>query len=399
MRFIYLDCSLKELSGHHYNFCKRIIGMAEEAGLPVTVLANNSLPADLADEMKVNIVPYFRFSAYSVLRETVRDSLRATETVRRRMLEELRGISGIGQDDIVYVNSVLPSQLLAVTEWVSEMGEKAPTIVAEVFYKTYIDFNESTYEENGRDFSDQVWLYVGDILPSPENMNFRLISFNSRVSNIYSRILHQPVFTLTDPLRVLAAPKNRAGKKKITIGLGGHQRHAKGYHHLEGIIHSFLRERDWDHVCFRIHNSRPDQAQDIQRSLHQLAAADNRIEILEGSCSGEEWNAFIDSLDIVLCPYEPGAYKGSWSGLACEGFSSGAPVVVPNSSASAEFLLNYNASFEGFDDWTVPSIFEALKKVVDHYDEYASRNYEAASAFYENEKGANIVKEIIEKFK
>lgn len=398
MRFIYLDCSLIRTAGHHYNFCKRIIGMAEEANIPVKILANSSLETDLIEEL--NAVPYFRYHAYWTASKlgSMRSALTAMETVRQATLEELMGISGIRSDDIIYVNSVLPAQLLALNQWAQSMGPDAPTIIAEVFFKTSVTFNEQTYTEHSNDIMDNLWLYIGDILPKPEQLNFNLISFDPKVSDIYSRILRQPVFTLTNPLSILSPPQNRTGKKIITVGLGGHQRYQKGYHHMVGILCNFLQETGWDNVRFRLHHSFPDEMHDVQQALRELTQLDQRIELVEGPLTVDEWNAFIDSLDIVLCPYEPIAYKGSWSGLVREALSCGSPVIVPRDSVSADFLSKKHVLFEDFAEWTVSDIFEALKKIVNDYDRYASSTYKAAKLLYENEHEANIVKEIIEKF-
>lgn len=395
MRLIYIDSGLNRRAGHHYNICKSIIAMSEDYGIPIKILAHADIPADMVAEL--GAVPYFRYFTYWGT-HPLRESLQKLRTIENAMYEDLSRISGLKSDDIVFVNSVMQPQLMAVARWASEMGPDAPTIIAEVFNKTDINFNENTYQEDYNQISDLFWLHVGDMLPPPEKLGLFLIAFNKSVSDIYSRILKQPVCPINNPLENQITPTNRSGKKIITVGLGGHQRLDKGYHHMVGILSSIMSEPGWENIRFHIHNSVPQEAAEIQNLLHRLANYDSRITLFETPLNGPQWEEFLDSLDLMICPYEPNAYKKMWSGLAVEAFCRGIPTILPNGSINSQFLIEKDADVPGFDNWTAQDIYVAIQKAVNNYDYYAARTYKAACIVSEEKKGHNFLHEIIEKF-
>src|SRR5690348_5136588 len=130
MRFHYLDPGLRDDLGHHANVCRLICGEFRRRGIETSIHTHAELRPQLAAELGARghfrYYSYFHFSSDPVCGWLIafHDGVTAT----RQDLAKLT----VGKDDIVYLNTAQPVQLMSLIQWLTHLGpDRRPTTIVE----------------------------------------------------------------------------------------------------------------------------------------------------------------------------------------------------------------------------------------------------------------------------
>src|SRR5439155_1206590 len=160
---------------------------------------------------------------------------------------------------------------------------------------------------------------------------FHMMTFEPSSSTAYQVLLGKPVGVLPVPRLAATTPRNRAGRRPITVSVVGHQRPDKGYQHMPEVARRLLQARPDIRVL--AHNADPQGMPDTRQAMRALAAADRRVIIDERLAGQQAWAEVLDASDLILCPYDPARFAFSYSAVAAEAVANAIPMVVPTGSS------------------------------------------------------------------
>ncbi len=393
MRFIIADPGLSENVGHHPNACRFLVEGAKARGIPVQVFGFHDI--DPAVRAATGAIPHFASHTYLGDDGTPFCGwLNAFFLTKDATRMDFQRLPGIGRDDVVLVHAARAAQLLAAIEWAARLPEAdCPVIVVEMGGSVGVRFNqnpaggeEAVAPNPSVNSQPLLCRYAAQYLSIVGNRPLHVITYNSMVSEGYTKLMGQTVGVLPFPTPALGKPRNRAGKRPITIASMGHQQVGKGYHLLPDIVAGILEA--YTDVRFQIHNSDPDYRYSVgtpvalmiqaQARLRDLAARDSRVTLIDRDVEYSEWVGLIESADVMLCPYDQRRYSVQHSGLTSAAIASGIPVVVPARSTLSGWIDDYGdigTTFDVYEFWSVDS---ALRRLLDDFDGYANRAFAAA---------------------
>ena len=389
MNFIYLDPGLLNFAGHHATFCRNLADSLCRRGHTVSIYGNIAAAKNVQRDLKA--VPLFRanpYTQYLPLYETIRDPicgwLKSFEVVWQATAQDLGQLKLPSQDDVIYWNSAFPAQLTALLHWLGSLPEdRRPYVIVELnmdsgaLAKTDGEGNESFEipdpQVNEKPF---LWRYAGMLLSDPKIRNrIKLINFESSTVPGYEYLLREPVDAWNPPFCANANVQSRVGKRGFAIGILGHQREEKGFTLVPNLAKRLLSERQ--DIALLVHNAEPAFMWKTQIDLRELAAQENRLVLMEGAIP-DRWMETVNSCDLILCPYDPVAFKTRCSGMLNESLANGIPVIVPANTSLSRMFEEFKSPGATFEEWTVESIAASVLSVLDAYDEHARRAFEAS---------------------
>ena len=384
MRLIYLDSALADRVGHHSNYCGLITGEAKSRGLTVATFGRREIAADLAAEL--GVTPLFRWGTYHRMhtdRDPISGWLRDFELAWKTTLEDLRPMTPIRSDDVVYFSSAQPAQFMAIVQWLWQLpaGDR-PRVTVEFGTEPGLQSvrvgGKVHYEvpDPRRDARAVFYHHVATLLQPSDLARLRLVTFDAGVSAIYQGLLGVPVGTIPLPLSAATSGRSRKGRRPIVISCLGHQRPDKGYQFVPAIVEQL---RDLNGVSFLIHNAAPNEMREPQEALRRLAADRSNVMLDEAPAAGARWAGLLDASDLVVCPYEPDRYASSYSAVLAECLANGIPTVLPAGTRLAALSREFGGASVDFTDWTADSIAAAIRRAVTEFDGLADRAAGAAT--------------------
>ncbi|MDR3514568.1 MAG: glycosyltransferase [Azospirillaceae bacterium] len=196
---------------------------------------------------------------------------------------------------------------------------------------------------------------------------------------------------LDRPVTVLPCPfdgEPRLRTECRRIGFLGHQRPEKGIDHLVALTQA-LRQRDAT-LSVLVHDSGFDLEQSgAAETLRGLGA---EVEI--GPVTPGQWQALLQSCDILMAPDDPLSGPANHSAIVTEAVAGAIPVIVPAATGAADFVRRWNGGHETFADWTVPGIAAAVERLQGNFTAQAQRSLAAADA-WQNTQGADRFAQVL----
>jgi hypothetical protein len=380
MRVFYADTGLSQDLGHHANACRLMTAAWRNRGFEVSVAASAIIAPDLSDEL--GAAAHFRVHTYW----TGDDDpfcgwLSGFFHAARCTQEDLDALGPYEADDLLYVNSIQPAQLMALADFMRLPGTR-PRIVAELGTGPGLDFEwrDELLHFRPRDprYDPKATLYrfAARRLAERSGIDPILVTFHPTCSAVYGQLLRRDVQTLPVPHKADSIVERDAEGGPLTIGILGHQRADKGYHLVPEIALAVLAARP--DLRLLLHNGAPDYMRDTQAAVRMLAARDARIIVDERVADHSLWQALLTQCDLILCPYHHASYIAAYSAVVGEALALGVPLVVPAGTTLARTLGSYGwpgATFDGFDP---ASIAATTLGALSHLDVLRVRAREAA---------------------
>lgn len=401
MRVLYADPGLRDNLGHHANSCRVIRRELERRGIDVVVLSLVGILPELQTELKA--IPLFRaYTYWQTDGDPVSGWLNCFDAAVRATMEDLARLRGITADDILYLNSAQPAQLMALVKWSQALAqEHRPHIVLEFGTDPGVDVEAGkaagTFTLRLHDYRTDpramFYRFAARQLTEQDLARFHMRTFDSGSSMIYTTLLGRPVGVLPLPQFAPAATTSRAGRRPITVSVLGHQRPDKGYHLMPQVARLLLaHEPD---IRLLIHNGAPDVMPQVQQELRAHAAVETRLTLDEETAGLVRWEELLDRSDLILCPYEPARFVASYSAVATEAVAHGIPVVVPAGTALSRLVDSYGGPGTAFDRYDPASVVAATRRALADFDAIAGRALAAAERWNATMGVGNMVSALL----
>jgi glycosyltransferase involved in cell wall biosynthesis len=390
MRVFYADTGLTHDLGHHANACRLMTAEWRARGCEVMVAAAGNVSPSLQGELGAN--PHFRVHTYwQGDGDEFCGWLSAFFHAAGRTQEDLQALGPFTPDDLLYLNSIQPAQLMALASFVQATPAQArPRIVAELGTGPGLDFEwrddmlhfhpkDPRYDPKG-----VLYRFASTHLATNDAGDPQLTTFHPTCSAVFGHLLRRPVHTLPLPHQIVSSVE-RPRRERITVGVLGHQRADKGYQLVPQIALALLQFRPDLQVL--IHNGAPGYMHVVQDVVREIAAGEPRITVDERIANDALWDSLLNSCDIVLCPYDAPSYTGAYSAIVGEAIARGIPLVAPAVTTLARTMNEFGGPGEVFYGLDVGPIVLATIKVVDDLASYRAKA-EAAAARWRLEMGA-----------
>lgn len=383
----YFDASLRNDTGHQANACRQIRGELVRRGCSVDVFASRHVEPDLSRELSAiphfRLLPYEQSAAFGRIDAAVQQAGFAQD-IRRAWSARRYGLA--------YFNSVLAPQLFAIIKWLEAFPAK--TLPA-----TAIEFGAPSGASSGGWFGRFAPLYqkAGRRLRGLDRGRPLLFTFDEAASAEYSRLFGLPVAVMP-AVHAVSGPVRRRRRRddgSLTLGFLGQQRTEKGVNLLPEIIGEMRRSDP--SLRFLIHDG-DGSDRPISRRLRQLADADSAIEFVHQPADPALWRDLLDRVDLLVLPYDPARYQGSYSAIAVEAVGAGIPMVVPRGTTMQGMAASYQSRTVVFDSWTAPAVCIAICQAVAEFDVLASAAHDATSRWAARNGAAAFVDQLLKSF-
>ena len=380
MHFFYVDPGLRSDVGHHANYCRYIVGELRSRGIETLVFAHRNVEQALQSEL--GAVPHFRIDTYAHSDgDPICGWLSGFDAYTRTTYQDLSALPAIDASDAVLAASVQPVQMSALVEWQRAFPPgRRPTVVMESF-DTGLKIERTaqgpvtSVPDPRQDSRATLFRFVAKRLPPQEEGRLHVVTFEETTSHLFRVLLERPVRTLPLPYGRVTPLRNRAGARRATVAILGHQKFAKGYDRLPEIVVELLRSRpDFRLLIQHVDPRGPPKLQEAMRSV---AMASDRVILDEAPAGRTRWPQLLEISDLVLCPHRPEFYT-SFSAVAAEALANGIPLVVPAGTPLEKMLLEFSGAGTSFDRFEPAAIVSATGRALDDFDRFAGLAHAAA---------------------
>lgn len=161
--------------------------------------------------------------------------------------------------------------------------------------------------------------------------------------------------------------RRRERGRGVVLGVLGHQRPAKGFGLLPGLVRRIGGAALW-----LVHDSGQDMP-GVHDELAAMSVATNRGEV-------RDFGVLLDRCDALVLPYDRAFYDTTHSGLVAEAMACGMPVVVPAGSALEDQAAGYGGlvAYRGEDELAVSL---GVRQLLNRFDELAEAAFSDAQAY------------------
>jgi len=383
VRICYVDTGMAGEVGHHATSCRLITRALRERGHTVSVAGWTGLSDALRTEFGASAV--FRQNTYwGNDGDPLCGWLAAYFVSSQATTEDFARLGPFNPDDLLYVNSVLPAQLIAVHNFLSSLPDAArPQTVVELGTDPGVEFAVSDGSiallprDPRADARATLYRFAARQMSSRILPDLHLVTFDRTSSDVYAMLLGMPVATLPLPHLAPAAPRRRTGSGAPTVAFLGHQRGEKGYQFVPAIARALLAARG--NVRLLVHNAQPDAMPDTQQAMRALATADGRVALDERPAGPAIWRELLDRADVIVCPYIVDRFRAAYSALASEAIASGIPLVAPEHTTLARLLRDFDSGGATFEGQEPDAVAAAIQRVLGDFETQADRALDAAA--------------------
>jgi glycosyltransferase involved in cell wall biosynthesis len=384
------DPALQDNVGHHAALAKMWLNGATTLGYRTSLVVHHNAKLDhLFPNNKVNCL----FSDY--LYGNVGDIGLFQYEIGRAAIA-----SGVRAGDFVFLFCATPAMLAGTVAWLLTQPEQSRPIFLVRFDRTQ---ERTTYCR----------LTYAEAFTRVRTLGLRkyfrfyteskgLQAYFERCANEQFPLLFNPLPTTSNSVLSELLPKEESDESKDTVVLGylGEARLEKGFQKLPFVIEYLLSDLAVsERVRFRIQVSMAPQNQlpeaiTAKQSLIQLAKKYPVIELME-YLSDDDYVKALNSLDLLLLPYDLSQYTVRGSGVATEAIAADVPMVVARG-------LDLANTFEGMGvvepaDHSMLSFANAVREAVVNIAELKARVKDVRQSFegfsFEN---AEVVRRLIE---
>lgn len=356
-RVLIVDPGLIDARGHHLSFDRLLVDEAKRRGYRVGVIGNKAMTGRLK---AMRYVPHFRPSPYDQLcDDSICGWLETHNIITQLLIEDLERLPVEPGDTLVFPTA-MPPQIQAVAAWAATRDN--PIVICNGFP---VGFDR---EGNLAGMQAVCWRYA-----------FRALNATAPHARIVSWFDADNVRKVAAPMPVISAPaaqigivRDRSEDNPIVVGFLGHQRVGKGFRMVPDLC-AKLVETFGDRIKLFVHDSSGSNWDDEIGRLMALGA-----EVVQDQTTGDEYEAMLDRLSLLVLPYDPEFYATAMSGAAAEAIACGLPVVVPSGTVLADDVRKYGAGGAQFEGWNVDAMFRATEAAIHALPYQAGRSMDAA---------------------
>lgn len=400
MRCFYLDPGLRGDRGHHANFLRYIGGGLAARGVEVRVFGYREMAPETIQEF--GAAPLFRALTYFTGDgDPICGWLTGFEQFVQTTLEDLAQLPPVEASDLVYLSTAWPAQLQAVLLWYRGLPEQQrPCLVIEVnetgmtgrLAGEQIHFDVPDPRSDAR---PTLFRFIGRRHLQPVPPRVHLVSFEPVTAALLAQLIGHEVRAVPLPYRAVGPLRSRVGARPVTIACLGHQTERKGYPLLPALAQALLQRHAGIRLLIQTVHIGDAGAEAATAELRALSAREPRLALDDEAAGLARWPVLLGQADLILCPYQPEAYLGSFSSMACEAVVNAIPLVVPAGSTLATLLSRCGEPGTVFAPADGAAVLAATEAALEQFDLYAERAYRAALAWPQSQGPDRLAEQLM----
>ena len=400
-RFILLDHSIEDSTGHYLEYAKRVLRAAKLEGFE-TILAVNKRAgvitcpeADILDKAFLRGFWENQAQSYGKLALgliTKSSRIAGDPDFSHQYAKELQALFlrvEATTDDLVFVPTLGGTELIGIAlysrfkdaqalKWHLLFRRDLPTPNSLLDVKALLNFARvrTAFLEADKQFKKGSYSYYTD---------------TEELTTRYNKLGFGSFTTLPIPIDETLNIKKQKHQPPFVISYLGDAREEKGFHLLPDLI-SALRSAGFDEkrVRFRVQANLP-LCGSTSKAVRAKAKLTNYqhagVEILDGPFDSETYHQIILASDVILIPYSPRSYAARSSGIFAEALAAGVPTVYPEGSWMAKSQVRSGSlGFKKVAD--VPSV---LARILSSYPEFESLSIAHSHEWRNKHSAQNLV--------
>lgn len=374
-RFFLCDQSLKSYSGHCYEYFRPLITLLRERGDQVVLIGNKDLEPDFARTTET--IPLFTYwcdemnIALSEVKAAVRYALIVQEH-ERAIIDDFSRIDAeysFGPCDTIVLNSARHWILKGLFRWLEGVPQACrPDLVLLLHFTASPIPGE--YHPSKKVYQD-AFAYLETSAAKPY---IHLLADSRQLIEEYESYTSIPVALSPFPHTARRIQYSRPpDRENMNVGYIGEARVHKGFHLLPSLAKSVQNHKVHFHIhafCFN------PQAEFYKAALLNLERCAN-VTLYYDLMNPDEYEAFLDKIDISLIPYSLDNYYKQTSGIYAESIALGKPVIVSRGTWMADQLAQFGGG-EACIANDYMSLVDSVDRVCDRFEYYRSAALAAA---------------------
>jgi len=398
MRLFYVDSGLRGDIGHHANYCRTIASELSKRDVPITIIGFAGIDESLRAEL--GVLPLLRTYIYYLSDgDPLAGWLNAFEQVSHVTRQDMARITGVTAEDIVYIASAFPGQLMGAIRWLGDLPpHNRPLVLVDLLSHPGIEVRHEApgyvFRPRREDPRAMLYRYAAQFI-ARSKIERLVVAYADRVgADIYSKVLGVAVTPLPSAFEAVTRRRNRAGCDPFNLAFLGSQRNEeKGYHLVPELVVGLLQSHPT--IRIRVHNSCPGNFPAASDAVRKLAAVEPRMVLDERAVDLPDWAQLLDTTDLMVCPYSHEIYEFMSSGVHAEAIANAIPSVVPAGTALSRALQEFGGGGTTFERFESSSILTATRHALDHFDQYAENAWAGSNTWLLNCGPARLVDTIL----
>jgi hypothetical protein len=294
----------------------------------------------------------------------------------KRDLERLFCLAGVGPGDHVFLPTAHGRELAAIQRLLDPAGPADPPTF-------HLEFRHAL--DMSGCFDDPDWVhpyttchrsYFDDVRRRPQHPRVRLYTDTEELTEEYQEFSGLVYDTLPIPFRsgFLAGRARRPGGP-LCLSFFGDVREEKGFFWLPELVDALLEDylvRGKARFLIQGTLGAPQWSPKSQQALARLQGLPPEYVTVvgaDGPLAPDDYYRLVSETDVLLCPYNPHAYRRRSSGTVAEAIAAGIPTVVPGGT----WLARHQPPGAGETFTDLGSFVEGVRRICDDYDRYAAQ--------------------------
>jgi len=400
-RFILLDHSIEDSTGHYLEYAKRVLRAAKQQSFQTILAVNKGAgeivcqEADIIDRAFTRTFWENQAQTFSklVLGLFRKGNLFAgNPSFSHQYAKELRAFFlrvGTTVDDLVFVPTLGGTELMGIAFYSG--FEDAQDLKWRLLFRRDLPAPGSLVDARAHLNLFRIRAVFAEASKRFKKGNLSFYTDTEELSIRYNKLGLGNFITLPIPIDETLCTK----KKKLTLPLVvsylGDAREEKGFHLLPDLISS-LRSAGFDEkrVRFRVQANLPLSGSTLRAVRAKAKLADYQqagVEMLEGPFNSDTYHQLILTSDVILIPYCPRSYAARSSGIFAEALAAGVPTIYPRGSWMAKSQVG-SGSLEFKRTADISSV---LARILSNYTEFESQSIAYSQEWRNKQSARNLV--------
>lgn len=376
MTILLMNSALVDYKGHFEGHARAILTALRNGNHDVICLSSEDVDVNLANDL--GVFGFFRTRSNCIYSNDeicwwIDDYIYQSKAFE----DDLSRLSRINADDVIIYDCAKPAQISGFANWLSRCfdSKSAPKIIVILGWPsgTIVSNRDNLGNANKWELIElNSILYRSSINQINERYrsNFRFVTPSTSAAAAYSSLMNVRVETMPNPQFFSKPPRSRVGTEFPTIGFIGEQRENKGYRLVPEIINNLFKIGCCSKVIVQNSWGFMD---DINRCLIEMSNSNDNLDVFIKTYDRAEWECLLDSIDLIVLPYNSSTYSTSSSGIGAEAIANSIPQIVPKYTGLSEMLDAYGCPGLKFESSTVENVTEAILHALKVYDNIATK--------------------------
>jgi glycosyltransferase involved in cell wall biosynthesis len=401
-RFILLDHSIEDSTGHYLEYAKGVLRAAKTEGFETILGVNRRAvnivcaEADIIDKAFTrtfweNQVLNFGTVVLGILNKSGR--VAGDPTFSRQYAKELRAFFfrvGTATSDIVFVPTLGGTELIGIAFYTG--FKNAQDLKWHLLFRRDLPTPDSVVDAKAKLNFARVYTAFSEASKRFKKGNFFFYTDTEELTARYSKLGKWSFTTLPIPIDETLGVKVRKRSLPFVISYLGDAREEKGIHLLPNLISSLRSARfNEDRVRFRIQANLPrggSTPKAVRAKAKLIKYREAGVEVLEGPFDSDIYHQIILTSDVILIPYCAKCYEARSSGIFAEALAAGVPTIYPEGSWMAK--SKEGAGSLGFK--TASEMPSVLSRLLSNYSDFESQSIAYSHEWRNKHSAKNLVR-------